>query len=44
MSEQDKAEEALKRLAYFRVNDQVCLSTEKALKCIKLVRRYKVDL
>lgn len=38
------AEEALKRLAYFRVNDQVCLSTEKALKRVKLVRRYKVDL
>lgn len=36
-------EEALERLAYFKVNDQVCLNTEKALRYIKLVRRYEVD-
>ncbi|MDO4178060.1 MAG: DUF3990 domain-containing protein [Phascolarctobacterium sp.] len=38
------AEEALKRLAYFKVNDQVCLNTAKALEFIKLQRRHKVDL
>lgn len=36
-------QEALERLAYFRVNDQLCINTEKALKYIKLVRRYEVD-
>lgn len=36
-------EEALERLAYFKVNDQLCLNTERALKHIKLVRRYEVD-
>lgn len=36
-------EEALERLAYFKVNDQLCFNTEKALKYIKLVRRYKID-
>ena len=37
------AEEALQRLAYYKVNDQVCLNTRKALDYIKLVRRYEVD-
>lgn len=37
------AEEALSRLAYYRVNDQLCLNTEKALKYIRLVRCYEVD-
>lgn len=36
-------EEALEHLAYVKVNDQVCLNTEKALRYIKLVRRYEVD-
>lgn len=36
-------EEALQRLAYYKVNDQVCLNTEKAVNYIKLVRRYEVD-
>ena len=36
-------EEALQRLAYYKVNDQVCLNTRKALDYIKLVRRYEVD-
>ena len=37
------AEEALQRLAYYKVNDQICLNTKKALDYIKLVRRYEVD-
>lgn len=37
------AKEALERLAYFKVNDQLCLNTEKALKYIRLVRRYEID-
>ena len=37
------AEEALKRLEYARVNDQVSFHTEKALKCIRFVRRYTVE-
>lgn len=37
------AEEAVKRLAYYKVNDQLCLNTEKALKYIRLVRCYEVD-
>lgn len=36
-------EEAIDRLAYFKVNDQICLNTIKALGFIKLVRRYQID-
>ena len=36
-------QEALDRLAYFKVNDQLCLNTSKALRFIKLVRRYTID-
>ncbi len=36
-------EEALQRLSYFKVNDQLCLNTEKALRYIRLIRRYEVD-
>lgn len=36
------AEEAIKRLAFFKTNDQVTFHTEKALECLKLVRRYRV--
>ena len=37
------AEEALSRLAYAKVNDQVTFHTEKALSCIRFVRRYTVE-
>lgn len=36
-------QEALERLAYFKVNDQLCLNTPNALRFIKLVRRYTID-
>ena len=36
-------QEALVRLAYFKVNDQLCLNTPNALRFIKLVRRYTID-
>ena len=36
-------QEALDRLAYFKVNDQLCLNTPNALRFIKLVRRYTID-
>ena len=37
------AEEAIRRLACFKANDQVSLHTPKALEQIRLVRRYSVD-
>lgn len=38
------AEEAIKRLSYYKANNQVCLNTEKALKFIHLQRRYRIDI
>ena len=37
------ADEALRRLRYFKANDQVSLHTEKALANLSLLRRYEVD-
>lgn len=37
------AEEAIKRLAFFKTNDQVAFHTEKALECLRLIRRYPVE-
>lgn len=37
------AEEALKRLAYFKVNDQVSFHSDKALNYVHFVRRYIVE-
>lgn len=37
------AEEALKRLAYATVNDQVSFHTEKALRGIHFLRRYELE-
>lgn len=37
------AEEALARLAYAKVNDQVSFHTEKILEHIHFVRRYSVE-
>ena len=38
------AEEALNRLAYSKVNDQVAFHTEKALRGVHFIRRYTVEL
>ena len=35
--------EALARLAYSKSNDQVSLHTERALECLKFIRRYRVE-
>ena len=37
------ADEALRRLAYFRANDQVSFHTEKAIGSLRLLRRYALD-
>ena len=37
------AEEAISRLAYARVNDQVTFHTEKALACLHFIRRYTIE-
>ena len=37
------AEEAIKRLEYAKVNDQVTFHTKKAIECLKLVRRYTIE-
>ena len=37
------AEEALSRLAYAKVNDQVTFHTERALECVRFIRRYTVE-
>lgn len=37
------ADEALRRLAYFKANDQISLHTEKALEFLKPTRRYSID-
>lgn len=37
------ADEAIRRLAHFKANDQISLHTPKALERIRLVRRYSVD-
>lgn len=36
-------DEALNRLAYYKVNDQLCINTKRALNYIRLVRWYKID-
>lgn len=36
------AEEAISRLRFSKVNDQITFHTEQAVKCLKLVRRYQV--
>ena len=33
--------EALRRLEYFKLNDQVSLHTEKALSCLRFIRKYE---
>lgn len=37
------AEEAIKRLEYSQVNDQVSFHTQTALQCIQFQRRYEVE-
>lgn len=37
------ADEALQRLSYFKVNDQLCFNTEKSLQYIRLIRRYTLE-
>lgn len=37
------AEEAIERLRFSRANDQVSFHTERAVKCLQFVRRYRVD-
>ena len=37
------ADEALRRLAYANVNDQVSFHTEKALQYVRFIRRYTVE-
>lgn len=36
-------EEALRRLAYFKANDQVSLHTDRAVAALRLARRYRLD-
>lgn len=36
-------EEALRRLAYFKANDQVSFHTTEAIRCLHLARRYEVE-
>ncbi len=36
-------EEALQRLSYSKVNDQLCFNTEKSLQYIHLLRRYSLE-
>ena len=38
------AEEAIRRLSFFKANDQVTFHTSRALGCLKFVRRYKVGI
>lgn len=37
------AEEAISRLEYANVNDQVSFHTKKAVDCLSLVRRYQIE-
>ena len=37
------ADEAIKRLEYAKVNDQVTFHTQRAVKFLKFVRRYSVE-
>lgn len=37
------ADEAIERLRFSKVNDQVSFHTLKAVKCLKFVRRYSID-
>lgn len=37
------ADEAIRRLSYFKANDQISLHTPRALRQIRLTRRYSVD-
>ncbi len=37
------AEEAIRRLEYSRVNDQVTFHTDRAVKALKFIRRYTVE-
>lgn len=36
-------EEAIRRLSFSQVNDQVTFHTEQTVKCLKLARRYKLE-
>lgn len=37
------ADEAIRRLRFSRANDQIAFHTDRAISCLKLVRRYEVE-